>query len=60
MYPKTIITNMIKLNDNKCSIQFWLPMQFPKVPLMYSIINTDIFISNSLIVKIKALLDSEI
>ena len=58
--PKTIISYMIKLNDYKCSIQFWLPIQFPKVPLIYSIINTDQLISNSLIVKIKVLLDSEI
>lgn len=55
-----LISYMIKLNDCKCSIQFWLPIQYPKVPLMYSIINTDQLISNSLIVKIKALLDSEI
>lgn len=55
-----LISYIIKLNDFKCSIQFWLPIQFPKVPLIYSIINTDQLISNSLIAKIKALLDSEI
>lgn len=58
--PKKLISYMIKLTDYKFSIQFWLPLHFPKAPLIYSIINTDQLISDLLILKIKALLDSEI
>jgi len=56
----SLISYIIQLCDYKCSIQFWLPIQFPRVPLMYSIMSTDRLISSSLLVKIKETLDSEI